>query len=100
MPTNTKEFWEKEKVQAEKQGKTWTTWALWTTTFQELAYNICGVNTTIYQPIKIKRFKVIHNIHKPDSIQPCALFLIVHNAIHNLSTYCPQTKGKHLENNC
>ena len=30
MPTNTKEFWEKEKAQAEKQGKTWTTWTLWT----------------------------------------------------------------------
>ena len=58
--------------------------------FKSLAYNICGVNTTNIQSINIKVINIIHIIHKLSSIGVRALFSIVHNTIHKLSTHYPQ----------
>ena len=64
----------------------------WTIDLKSLAYNICGVNTTNIQLIKIYLFNIVHNIHKPDLLRVHAPFLIVHNR----STIDPQQVHKYI----
>jgi hypothetical protein len=41
----------------------------WTIDFKSLAYNICGIYTTLLQSLAMYLFNIIHNIHKPDLLR-------------------------------
>jgi hypothetical protein len=46
----------------------------WTTDFQELAYNICGIYTTNIQSLAYMVFYIIRIIHNLDLLRVCRHF--------------------------